>query len=48
MKEYMLLPEDVYNDPEALQQWLRRAHEYALSLPPKQRKSRAGKRTRPE
>jgi len=45
MKEYMLLPEDVYNNPEALHQWLRRGHVYALSLPPKQRKSRAAKRS---
>jgi TfoX/Sxy family transcriptional regulator of competence genes len=45
MKEYMLLPPDIYNDDETLHEWLSRSYEYALSLPPKQRKRRAAKRS---
>ena len=35
MKEYITLPEPVYKDADALNQWLKRAHAYASTLPPK-------------
>ena len=44
MKEYMVLPEAVINDPQELHRWLERAHRFAASLPPKQPKARAAKR----
>ena len=44
MKEYMLLPTDVYPNAETFHEWLSRSHEYALSLPPKQRKRRGARR----
>ena len=41
MKEYIALPESVYNDKRALQEWLRRSFIYASSLPAKARKKKS-------
>jgi len=38
MKEYLVLPEILYNDPEKFQEWLNRSYHYALSLPSKKQK----------
>jgi len=35
MKEYITLPESLYKDAVALEQWLKKSHAYAASLPPK-------------
>lgn len=40
MKEYMVIPGALYEDTEAFRGWLRRAGEYASSLPPKEQKKR--------
>jgi TfoX/Sxy family transcriptional regulator of competence genes len=40
MKEYVVVPQNLYSDAKALDEWLRRAHAYAASLPPKVKKSR--------
>jgi TfoX/Sxy family transcriptional regulator of competence genes len=40
MKEYVVVPLDVYRDPKVLDAWLRRAHAYAASLPPKVKKAK--------
>jgi TfoX/Sxy family transcriptional regulator of competence genes len=37
MKEYVALPEPVYNQPDIFQRWLKRSYEYALSLKPKEK-----------
>jgi TfoX/Sxy family transcriptional regulator of competence genes len=39
MKEYVVVPQSLYADAKALDEWLRRAHAYAASLPPKVKKS---------
>lgn len=36
MKEYVVLPESIYNDSQALSQWLNRSYEFVLSLPVKE------------
>jgi TfoX/Sxy family transcriptional regulator of competence genes len=38
MKEYVVLPASVREDDAALERWLRRSLEYAVSLPPKKPK----------
>ena len=38
MKEYIVVPESLYADAKSFQEWLKRAHEYAASLPPKVKK----------
>ena len=40
MKEYMVLPDSMYNDPEIFHELLRSSYEYVLSLPAKQKKKR--------
>jgi TfoX/Sxy family transcriptional regulator of competence genes len=40
MKEYVVVPKSLYSDAKALDEWLRRAHAYAASLPYKAKKSR--------
>jgi TfoX/Sxy family transcriptional regulator of competence genes len=40
MKAYVTVPEALYNDREALREWLNRSYAYAESLPPKVRKRR--------
>lgn len=44
MKEYMVLPESVYRDSKALQEWLKRAYDYVATLAPKEPKRRASKK----
>lgn len=43
MKEYVVLPPSVYDDPAKLGDWLRRSIEYVSSLPPKEPKPRKPK-----
>ncbi len=43
-REYMVLPPDVYRDDDAFDHWLKRALEYALSLPAKEVKTRTRKK----
>ncbi len=38
MREYMVLPQAIYDDDEDFEKWLGRAYEYAISLPPKIKK----------
>jgi TfoX/Sxy family transcriptional regulator of competence genes len=38
MKEYLVLPESMCQNEEQLTTWLRRAYQYACSLPPKKDK----------
>jgi TfoX/Sxy family transcriptional regulator of competence genes len=40
MKEYVVLPESLYNDPEKFHELLGSSYEYVLSLPPKQKKKK--------
>jgi TfoX/Sxy family transcriptional regulator of competence genes len=43
MKEYVVLPESVFNDAPALHGWLERGFGFASSLPPKGTKPRKGR-----
>ncbi len=36
MKEYMVLPESLYQNPKLLEEWLKRAYDFVASLPPKE------------
>ena len=38
MKEYVTLPESVYEQTDIFRMWLRRSYEYASSLKPKEKK----------
>ncbi|MFH0914166.1 MAG: TfoX/Sxy family protein [Chloroflexota bacterium] len=38
MKEYLVVPAELYRDEPAFRDWLRRAYDYAASLPPKKGK----------
>ena len=40
MKEYMVVPKSLYEDQSAFTPWLKRAHDFAASLPAKAKKSR--------
>ena len=40
MKEYVTMPEAVWSDPAALDDWMRRSVEFAAAMPPKQPKPR--------
>ncbi|HEX2923389.1 MAG TPA: TfoX/Sxy family protein [Chloroflexota bacterium] len=40
MREYMVLPEGLYSDHSALEEWLSRSFSYVSSLPPKASKAR--------
>ena len=42
MREYVALPESIYNDTDTLHEFLNRSYQYTLSLPPKE----PGPRTR--
>ena len=37
MKEYVALPETLYDQPDVFRKWLRRSFEYASSLKPKEK-----------
>ncbi len=43
MKEYVTLPESIYNQPDTLKYLLNRSYQYALSLKPKARPIRKSK-----
>ena len=38
MKEYIVVPRELYEDKESFREWLKRSHAFALSLPPKKKK----------
>lgn len=38
MKEYVVLPDSIYNDPEKFHEWLNRSFDYVSSLPKKKGK----------
>jgi TfoX/Sxy family transcriptional regulator of competence genes len=38
MKEYVVLPDSLYNNPEKFREWLNRSYQYASSLPSKKAK----------
>lgn len=40
MKEYVVVPKEVWSDPESLEQWLRRSIEFVGSLAPKEPKAK--------
>jgi TfoX/Sxy family transcriptional regulator of competence genes len=43
MKEYVVLPPSVANDPQLLASWIRKGFEFASSLPPKKKKAAKAK-----
>ena len=43
MKQYVVLPESLYNDSEKHDGWLERSYKYVSSLPPKEPKKKKGK-----
>jgi TfoX/Sxy family transcriptional regulator of competence genes len=38
MKEYIVIPETLYSDKKAFEEWLKKAHAFAASIPPKVKK----------
>jgi TfoX/Sxy family transcriptional regulator of competence genes len=42
MKEYVAMPEAIWSDPAAMDEWMHRSVEFASGLPPKQPKPRKG------
>ena len=40
MREYVALPPEIVDDPDAARSWVERAADYARTLPPKVRKAR--------
>ena len=44
MHEYLDVPEHVWSDPQKLHSWIERAYQYAVSLPPKVKKGKKGKK----
>jgi TfoX/Sxy family transcriptional regulator of competence genes len=40
MREYMVLPEELYSNPSALEEWLARSFSYVSALPPKAPKAK--------
>ena len=45
MKEYMAMPQEIWSDTAALDEWMRRSVEFVSGIPPKQPKPRKGSRT---
>ena len=43
MKQYVVLPESLYNDSEKLDEWLERSYNYVSSLPLKEPKNKKAK-----
>jgi len=46
MKEYVVVPDTVWADPETLEEWLRRSIEFAGALPPKEPKPKRARATK--
>lgn len=44
MKEYMVVPDSLYEDEKAFKPWLKRAYEFAVGLPAKGPKPSKGKK----
>ena len=44
MKEYVVLPQSVSDDPKSLARWIRKGFEFASSLPPKRKKEKKAKK----
>ena len=44
MKEYVVVPESVWSDPETLEEWLSRAIEFVGALPPKEAKPKKARK----
>src|SRR6185295_1678465 len=44
MREYVVVPETMVRDPEALEPWIRRSLEYAASVKPKAKKKAGAKK----
>ena len=44
MKEYMTIPEELYNDPEELNKWLHRSFKFTSSMPLKKKKAKSEKK----
>ncbi len=42
MKEYVAMPEAVWSDSAAMDEWMRRSVEFAAAMPPKQPKPKKG------
>jgi len=40
MKEYVVIPNSIYDDPESFDEWLNKSFQYVSSLPPKKKKKR--------
>jgi TfoX/Sxy family transcriptional regulator of competence genes len=38
MKEYIVVPKELYENGEAFREWLKHSHAFAFSLPPKKKK----------
>ncbi len=47
MKEYVVLPKELYDDPRLLREWLDRSFQYVSSLPLKQEKTKKNAPRRP-
>jgi TfoX/Sxy family transcriptional regulator of competence genes len=45
MREYVLLPLSILEDEDSVESWMRRALEYAQSLPPKEKRPAKGKKS---
>ncbi len=43
MREYVVVPQTILNDSQALNEWIKKSLDYALGLPPKPRKPRKKK-----
>jgi len=43
MREYVVVPDAILDEPDTLRGWLERSLRYASSLPPKERKKRGAK-----
>jgi TfoX/Sxy family transcriptional regulator of competence genes len=46
MKEYMVVPETLYNDEVEFNTWLKLAYDYASKIPPKKKRVKAKKKNK--
>jgi TfoX/Sxy family transcriptional regulator of competence genes len=44
MREYMVVPETIYNDSEEFYSWLKLSYDYASKIPSKKKKSKPRKK----